>query len=209
MLLQQRVWQLLCGPGRLRDAHAAHLPNYLLLSCLSTVSPHKRDLFPVRLPQNQVVLLHVYDTLQRMNDLGKRGNCELEWSPAAWVSILLENSYLQRLQCLQPEGKGLVIVFWKKQDNSDLYIQNALLGFLSVTPSFPCDCSAKQSPVYKGPDSRAEQEGTGWQEGTGCACREMQRLLHQHGKAKIAEHILPFPLGGRTRTSSGLILTCS
>lgn len=80
MLLQQRVWQLLCGPGRLRDAHASHLPSYLLLSCLSTVSAHKRDLFPVRLPQNQVVLLHVYDTLQKINDLGKRGNCELEWS---------------------------------------------------------------------------------------------------------------------------------
>lgn len=38
-------------------------PDYLLLSCLSTVNAHKRDFFPVRLPQNKVVLLHVYDTL--------------------------------------------------------------------------------------------------------------------------------------------------
>lgn len=42
-------------------------PGYLLLSCLSTVSAHKRDFLPVRLPQNQVVLLHVYDTLERIN----------------------------------------------------------------------------------------------------------------------------------------------
>lgn len=38
-------------------------PTNLLLARRSAATAHKRDFFSVRLPQNEMVLLHVYDTL--------------------------------------------------------------------------------------------------------------------------------------------------
>lgn len=38
-------------------------PASLLLAHRSAATAHKWDFFPLRLPQNEMVLLHVYDTL--------------------------------------------------------------------------------------------------------------------------------------------------
>ena len=53
--------------GALPSGSAVHAqltsPANLLLSHRSAATAHKWDFFPVHLPQNKMVLLHVYDTL--------------------------------------------------------------------------------------------------------------------------------------------------